>query len=533
MPHRAALVALALALLAPAATAADALRVRGEVRLDAPLHLAGGVEVSTAEGALDLAPVLLAGLALDLVADEARGEVVTYSRTNLGAHVSDPEARREVLRMGPARLTNFTCDRCILLLHATGGDSRVVLDGVADGPLAWTRDARTYAAYSRTTSDPAAYVYEAAPGWLQASPDPALRDAALPLASAAAGTRGETRLLVQWAAFDLVQENGTRHVDTRKRAHDGPGAAAGLALGARSDYAYVLLTLRGARVEAAPDAPLVLLAPDALVRLDGSLATSRATGRLDASGERVALRDEPLEADGAFDLRPVADADGARVRQATVLGGERASLALEGDATRLRAAGLAHDPPFPAPPAPALAALAALALAALLAKLLWLPLYTRLSRTHLLAHPRRARILASLEAHPGQGALDLSRATGISRVVVRHHLGMLARHGLVVTREEGRRARYYLPGAGPAAALGDALAVPTRRRLAHALLEAGGRATQKELSQRTGVAERLVSYHLAHLARLGLVAHEGPRPRRYAAAAALAEALGRGGPGAP
>lgn len=522
LPSRAALLALVL-LAAPVAAAAPT-HVEGEVALHAPLRLAGAVGVSSAKGALDLAPVVQAGMPLALVIDGGEGDRVSYTRTNLGVHPSDPELRSTEVRAGAARLTNFTCQEgCVVLLHALGGDSRVEVQGVADGALAWTREARSYALFSHSGAR-GTYRYDVEPGWVQASPDLRMQDGALPLAAAAASTQGRTRLLVEGASFDLVEGNATRHVDTRKHAQDGPAAPLGVSVGTRTDYAYLLMTVEGARVETDPAAPLVLLAPDARVLLEGSLATSRATGTLAADGERHALQDEPLEAEGTFDLSPLVATSGARVQKVDVLGGQSATLAFEGEATRLRAA--AYEVAAPVAPAEtALVTLAALALLAYLAKLLWFPLYTRLSRTHLLAHPRRADLLASLEARPGQSVMELSRGTGIARVVVRHHLAMLARHGLVVERDAGRRTRYYLPGSRPDT-YADALSVATRQRLARALLDARGvPLTQKDLAREVGIAERLVSYHLAHLARLGLVRVEEGRPRRYAATSLLASAL--------
>jgi predicted transcriptional regulator len=117
--------------------------------------------------------------------------------------------------------------------------------------------------------------------------------------------------------------------------------------------------------------------------------------------------------------------------------------------------------------------------------------------------------------------------TGLSEAVVRYHLRFLESHGLVHTVRDGRARRSYpIEARGRLAeyAAQHALAGRMRRQVARALV--GGATTQREIAAAAGLAQRLVSYHLARLVRDGLAVREGARPARYAPDARLARMLG-------
>lgn len=65
-------------------------------------------------------------------------------------------------------------------------------------------------------------------------------------------------------------------------------------------------------------------------------------------------------------------------------------------------------------------------------KLLLLPLFTRLTKTEALEHPKRQRIFAYIQEHPGANFREVSRQTEIAAGTVRHHLTVLERAGHIV-----------------------------------------------------------------------------------------------------
>jgi len=99
---------------------------------------------------------------------------------------------------------------------------------------------------------------------------------------------------------------------------------------------------------------------------------------------------------------------------------------------------------------------------------------------------------------------------------------------MVVRREHGNALAYFLPEEAPDApdvAFGVALRNATTERLARALAEASAPASQLDLSARTGIHPRLVSYHLGKLGRAGLVVVEQGLPRQYAPSPLLRDFL--------
>lgn len=73
-------------------------------------------------------------------------------------------------------------------------------------------------------------------------------------------------------------------------------------------------------------------------------------------------------------------------------------------------------------------------------------LYTRLTRRDVLAHPRRAAILAALETDPGAGIAELRRHLGVGAGTIRYHLSVLDHAGAVKAIRSGRRVHHFLAG---------------------------------------------------------------------------------------
>lgn len=74
-------------------------------------------------------------------------------------------------------------------------------------------------------------------------------------------------------------------------------------------------------------------------------------------------------------------------------------------------------------------------------------LYTRIRRSETLEQETRRRIHAAIEEEPGIGYAALLARTGRGAGVVAHHLRVLEREGLVVSRRVGRSRRLFPAGA--------------------------------------------------------------------------------------
>lgn len=139
-----------------------------------------------------------------------------------------------------------------------------------------------------------------------------------------------------------------------------------------------------------------------------------------------------------------------------------------------------------------------------------LVLYSRIGAPEALSHETRARLHEYLATHAGASRRELCRALDAHPMTLVHHLHVLASLGLVVAKREGREVLYHLATNPPREH--PSLRVTSRRLLAGLLAQ--GPRTQKELSEATGLSQRLVAYHLS---RMGAVVQtSGARPRRYA-----------------
>lgn len=99
-------------------------------------------------------------------------------------------------------------------------------------------------------------------------------------------------------------------------------------------------------------------------------------------------------------------------------------------------------------------ALAFVGVAAVAAKAL-LAAFTRLVPHELLQARSRRRLMEAIQATPGIHERGLARLTGLAPTTVRHHVDVLAAHGLVRKRRDGRRTRLFdgrpgTPAAAPA-----------------------------------------------------------------------------------
>jgi predicted transcriptional regulator len=140
-------------------------------------------------------------------------------------------------------------------------------------------------------------------------------------------------------------------------------------------------------------------------------------------------------------------------------------------------------------------------------------LYTRLTRGDILAHPRRAAILAALEETPGLSIPDVHRRLHIGDGTARHHLAVLVRAGAVASVRCGRRRRFFLAGR-----------VQHREIVQSTVAREGGARARvlaciqrrpgiiaAEIAREVGVSRAAVHFALKRMVRDGLVIRRGER----------------------
>lgn len=505
---------LALLLLAPLVQAATP--VAGEASFSSDALLEGPARVEASEGALDLSGPLARGGTLALSWGAARGHLVSTDWTvafdPLGTDYNvEDRVDDKPLDLAAATLVGLDCaGTCQLLVLAERGGGALALSGEARGAFRWLAEPRAYwSQWQRERT----FLREYGAGTLLAG------GPGLPLAGARAEAHGRLGLFFQNATLVMQTEDGA-HV--RLDATTRRETVARLPGGARVDDVvgrFAFLELEDAQVAMGPDEETQLLAPRLRVALDGgALRADRAEGRVVSGGREVVLSGDPLDVEGVLALDAAAPRGRASVG---LLDQPRLHATFQGDATRVRAGAVRVEDAAPAFASPEAGAAVGLALLATLPwwlpRLLVAPLYSRIRRGSVLENENRARLHRLIGDAPGLTPACLARRLGLARVVVRHHLRMLESHRLVACRMDGRKRRYVLPDAGPAAdaALLALLRDGPRRKVAEALAASPVPLTQQQIAALTGYSPRLVSYHLARLADLGVLHREGARPSAY------------------
>lgn len=143
----------------------------------------------------------------------------------------------------------------------------------------------------------------------------------------------------------------------------------------------------------------------------------------------------------------------------------------------------------------------------LLAKLLLVPLFTRLRRDRLLDNPVRARLYERIRADPGIHRADLVDFLGVGEGGTRHHLKQLVSHRLVVELPVDGFVRYFAAGeVPPQVAREVALLKAGSLRRVHDLDVAEPGLSLREAARRLGISAPSVYKARARLRRSGLVA---------------------------
>lgn len=517
-------ILLVIVLLAPSAAAAS-------FELDAAASgattVAGATLLTVSEGALDLAPKGegLGGFTIRWT--RAEGYLVSAERTYPGvrglpgAFLSAEGRRNESLGFDEGSLTIDECVApCELLLWAEGGGA-LTLEGELNGALHRTTETKRFSSGANDKQMPDAFLYKVPEGWHEIGSGAA--EVATRIADAKLAGRGALHLYMQNVSATVVQADATEDLSTVMQDEDT--GTAGLPAGWKRTLRFAHLRIQDAAFDAQAR-KAVVYAPRIDLRTEGHLFVEDAVGWARQAQERRELDRADVRIEGS--LTTILDqGDPDTAGEVLGLAPQEGSLRAAGRASAVSIDGQAWTP------APALGVSARtlavtgsfLVLALVAAKVILSLLYTRLRKDNILRHPTRARIYAILRDHQGLTVADLRRMMSLTGVVVRHHLRKLEGQGLVVLHV-ANGVKAWLPtdaAQDPRARIGLLLRDPTRHRLARTLAERGSAWTQREIATQLGLSQRLVSYHLGHLERDGLVTVEGPMPMRYHATDALVE----------
>lgn len=132
----------------------------------------------------------------------------------------------------------------------------------------------------------------------------------------------------------------------------------------------------------------------------------------------------------------------------------------------------------------------------------------------------RERIRAFVGSHPGTHLREIARSLGLPLGTTLYHLDYLHQSNEVVVRRDGRYKRFFATND-----LGrvekdyvSALRHAVPCRIVTALL-AGGRATQRGLSESIGVSRSTLSFHVNHLVDKGILVRRDAWPENEYAVA--------------
>ena len=489
-------VLLALPLAAAAAPLAGEVAWGDDARLD------GRLDARTADGILDLTPDAARGLRVSWARAEGYRTESVELRGPAGPGYQEPT--NQSLSWSAGALEVLACDAgCRILAWVEGGDDgRVGVTGDASGPLARAEGSRTDGGRVAAPVLGGTVRYRLPETWL----------APPPLEDAVPEAEGRVRLFVWGARVRVEDEAGAREVWTGERTEP----AAPLVPVTRTRAAEMVLRIEDASVAAPPGSEARLAARALDLALSGEARADAATGWVSLGGRRVELSDDPLALVGS----------GLRLHVAPrAVHGQDATLG--GEADRVTVAGGTLRGGLPPASAVAPVAVGGGLLALFLAWRALAFLSSRLTRDALLDNPNRARVYDAVRASPGTHVSAISRATGIGRVVVQHHLRALETHKLVTRRQGTKLLTYYASDGVPTSedlAARETLRDPARRAVAAAVARESG-ATARGLAAAVGMSRRRVDYHLARLEAAGLLRREGFLPARFAATERLRVAL--------
>lgn len=134
---------------------------------------------------------------------------------------------------------------------------------------------------------------------------------------------------------------------------------------------------------------------------------------------------------------------------------------------------------------------------------LFIPLYTRLQREHVLDHETRGMIRGYIVANPGDHYNSIKGALELPNGTLAYHLQVLEKEMVVRSVKDGKFRRFYpyemrMPEGGE----------PTKiQRVILDLIRANPGITPRDAASLLGLTSSTVSYHLERLAELGRIEH--------------------------
>ncbi len=143
--------------------------------------------------------------------------------------------------------------------------------------------------------------------------------------------------------------------------------------------------------------------------------------------------------------------------------------------------------------------------------------YTRIHRSNVLDHPRRARIMELVKMEPGIHLKELNRRTGGGWGAFRMHLRVLDEAGLVRIEHSGKFATVHL-GGGPPPRLRESVFTmnPRGQQVYEAVPPDGSPMELLVLRGVLGMSRQLLNHHIARLRGAGLIEIGGEPSRRTA-----------------
>lgn len=135
------------------------------------------------------------------------------------------------------------------------------------------------------------------------------------------------------------------------------------------------------------------------------------------------------------------------------------------------------------------------------------PLFTRFERDTVLGHPRREALYAMILQTPGISLQALGDATGLSRTATLHHLRLMEKQHLIVSKRMGRSRHFYENGGRFGRDQKEAFAVlqNARSRDVANYIQAHPGAHQKELCEALAIPPSIAHWHVRRLQQATLV----------------------------
>jgi DNA-binding transcriptional ArsR family regulator len=135
-------------------------------------------------------------------------------------------------------------------------------------------------------------------------------------------------------------------------------------------------------------------------------------------------------------------------------------------------------------------------------KYLWVPLYTKIRKEEVLDQFVRGRIYGFIEHNPGVTYSQIKRKIGVGNGTLTHHLSMLEKQNYIKADRDGLYKRFYPRDYHIDE---DAVELTTLQRDIFFLAKTEPGISQKDLSDRLSVSERVMSYHIHLLQEARLI----------------------------